>query len=232
MSLEQYAHLDESPGQGGVLAPAPHGAGHAAPAQPGAEPPPLSLGAAARGAERFTLRVRTAKLVVDGREYLCVMRDASATGVKLRLFHPLPVGEATALELSNGDRHPMRLRWENKDHAGFQFDTPVDVRALIDDRGQYPKRQVRVSVNREVIVNAHNREFPAMLRNISQNGACLECPERMLLHETARIQIPGFPLIVARMCWRDHPRYGMVFEGGFGLQELARMLAPLQAGPR
>ena len=50
--------------------------------------------------------------------------------------------------------------------------------------------------------------------------------------ETARIQIPGFPLIVARMCWRDHPRYGMVFEGGFGLEELARMLAPLQVGAR
>ena len=197
-----------------------------------ADPPPLSLGPEGRGAERFTLLMRTAKLVVDGREYLCVLRDASATGVKLRLFHPMPAGDAIALELNSGERHPMQLRWDCGDHAGFRFDTPIDVKALIDDRGQYPKRQIRVNVGCEVIVCAHNREFTAILRNISQQGACLESGERMMLRETARIQIPGFPLIVARMCWRDHPRYGMVFEGGFGLEELARMLAPLQVGAR
>jgi len=210
------------PPQDGPPAPAP---------VPSPAPAPLSLGPEGRGAERFTLLMRTAKLVVDGREYLCVLRDASATGVKLRLFHPLPMGDSMALELNSGERHPMDLRWDIDDHAGFQFHTPIDVRALIDDRGQYPKRQIRVNVNHEVVVCAHNREFTATLRNISQQGACLESPERMMLRETARIQIPGFPLIVARLCWRDHPRYGLVFEAGFGLGELARMLAPLQDKP-
>ena len=199
-------------------------------AKPG--PAPLSLGPEGRGAERFTLLVCTAKLVVDGREYLCVLRDASATGVKLRLFHPMPPGEHFALELNSGERHPMQLRWSREDHAGFQFDTPIDVRALIDDRGQFPKRQIRVTVAHEVVVRAHNREFTAVLRNISQGGFCMESPERLLPQETARIQIPGFPVIIARVCWRDHPRYGVVFEGGFGLEELARMLAPLQNGSR
>ena len=193
-----------------------------------ASPAPAAVGPEGRGAERFTLLVRTGKLVVDGREYLCVLRDASATGVKLRLFHAIPKGNQLALELTNGERHPMQLRWMHEEHAGFQFDSPIDVRALIDDRGKFPKRQIRVNVNHEVVVCAHNREFTAVLRNISQQGACLESLERMMLRETARIQIPGFPVIVARMCWRDHPRYGLVFEAGFGLEELARLLAPLQ----
>ena len=43
-------------------------------------------GAEARGAERYTVLLRTAKLIAGGAEYLCVLRDISATGVKLRLF--------------------------------------------------------------------------------------------------------------------------------------------------
>ena len=58
--------------------------------------------------------MRTAKLVVDGREYLCVLRDASATGVKLRLFHPMPAGDAIALELFLMDRA-----------AGMKIETPA-----------------------------------------------------------------------------------------------------------
>ena len=144
----------------------------------------------------------------------------------------MPRGETMALELANGERHPMQLRWQADDHAGFQFDTPIDVKALIDDRGKYPKRQIRLNLDHEVVMCAHNREFTASLRNISQQGVCLESPERLMSQEAARIQIPGFPLIVARVCWREHPRYGMVFESGFGLEELARMLAPLQDGSR
>ena len=188
----------------------------------------VSLGPEARGAERFTLLVRTAKLLVDGREYLCVLRDASATGVKLRLFHPMPAGEHVALELANGEQHPMRMMWNREDHAGFRFDTEIDVRALIDDRGKYPKRQIRVALNHACILTAHAREFTASIRNISQQGACVESPERLMLREAVRLDIPGFPQIVARVCWREHPRYGVVFEYGFGLEELSRMLAHLQ----
>ena len=47
-----------------------------------------------RGAQRFTLLIRTAKLVCESGEYLCVIRDVSSTGVRLRLFHDLPADDA------------------------------------------------------------------------------------------------------------------------------------------
>ena len=197
-----------------------------------ATPAPASLGPEARGAERFTLLVRTAKLVIDGRDYLCVLRDASSTGVKVRLFHAMPPGGSVALELSNGERHPMQMRWNREDHAGFEFDTPIDVKALIDDRGHYPKRPIRAQAQCEVVISALGREFSAVLRNISQQGLCLESSERLMLRQAVRVKMPGFPEVVARVCWRDHPRYGMVFEYGFGLEELARMLAHLQGVSR
>ena len=155
MSLVQQ----KNEGSGGVLP-----AGKALPPEINASASTAeSLGPEGRGAQRFTLLVRSAKLIVDGREYLCVLRDASSTGVKLRLFHPMPRGEAMALELANGERHPMKLRWQADDHAGFQFDTAIDVKALIDDRGKYPKRQIRLNLNHDVVMCAHNREFTASL---------------------------------------------------------------------
>jgi len=45
----------------------------------------LPAGAELRAAPRFTLLIRAAKLIADGREFLCIIRDASATGLKPKL---------------------------------------------------------------------------------------------------------------------------------------------------
>ena len=83
-----------------------------------------------RATPRFTLLIRTAKLVCDSAEYLCVIRDVSAEGVSVRLFHPLPIeteGVELVLEMQTGDCHPVTLIWQKPGEAGFQFVTPVDV---------------------------------------------------------------------------------------------------------
>ena len=46
-----------------------------------------------RTAPRFTLLIRTAKLLSSSGEYLCVIRDVSSEGIKVRTFHQLPDGE-------------------------------------------------------------------------------------------------------------------------------------------
>ena len=200
-----------------------------APAQPdGAEH--RVTGIEARGAQRYTLLVRAAKLIADGREFLCVLRDASATGVKVRLFHPIPESRELALEMNNGDRFPMRLMWCSDDHAGFRFDHEVDVDRLIDDRGgEYPKRQIRLNVNHPMIMFSGSVAHPAMLRNISQQGACIEADHRLMLRQLVRMEIDGFPPMFAKVCWRRHPYHGVVFERAFNLEELARHMLTLQA---
>jgi len=182
-----------------------------------------------RGAQRFTLLVRTAKLVVDGREYLGVLRDASATGCKMRLFHPLPPGRSLMLETANGDRFPMEMVWYRDDHAGFQFHEPVEVARLIEDnRGPYVKREIRANVSCQAVVQASNRSFAVRVHDISRQGACIESPERMMLRQSLRLDVPGFPKIHAQVCWRQAPRHGLVFVSAFGLEELAGYLRKLQ----
>ncbi|HZU63245.1 MAG TPA: PilZ domain-containing protein [Novosphingobium sp.] len=190
----------------------------------------LPPGAEHRGAQRFTLLVRTAKLVIDGREYLCVLRDASNTGVKVRLFHPLPAQGQIALELGSGERYPMELVWQTSDHAGFRFLGDIDVHRLIEDkRDQYPKRQIRMRLGCIARLVAHGHDGPVLLRDISQQGACIETGERLMLRQPVRLEAEGFPPVHAKVCWRHQPRYGLVFEKGFSLEELALHLARLHA---
>lgn len=196
-----------------------------------AQPAPAS-GSELRRAPRFTLLVRAAKLIVDGREYLCVLRDASATGVKVRIFHPLPKYLHIALETGSGERYPMELMWLKDDHAGFRFLEEVDVQALIDDRReQFPRRQIRLRLERPGTIHSGTRSWPILVRDISQQGACIETPERLLLRQLVKIDIPGFPQIYAKVCWRQEPRHGLALETSFTMEELALNIMKMHEFP-
>lgn len=188
-------------------------------------------GAEMRAAPRFTLLIRAAKLIVDGREFLCILRDASATGVKVRLFTPIPDHKSLAIELGNGDRHDARLVWTTEDHAGLQFLQEVDVQRLIDERGgHYPRRQVRLRIVLDAVLHSGGESVHVQFHDISQQGACLECEKWLLMNELVRLETGVMQPIYAKVRWRNHPRYGLVFEQTFKLDELARISAPLQLG--
>lgn len=192
-------------------------------------PPSLPAGAEMRAAPRFTLLLRSAKLVADGQEFVCVLRDASNTGVKLRLFHPLPAARKLELELPGGTRHTLEPVWERDGHAGCRFLEPVDVQTLIDDsRDHLPRRPLRIQVHNHARVAAHGDISEAHIVNLSQQGACIECKEHLMLGERVRIEADLLPTLTAHVCWREAPRYGLVFEQSFQLDELARTIERVQ----
>src|SRR3569623_2023371 len=59
-----------------------------------------------RTAARYTPLIRTAKITGVSGEFLCVVSDISATGVSVRLFHPLPRDNSLKLEMPNGEQLP------------------------------------------------------------------------------------------------------------------------------
>lgn len=182
-----------------------------------------------REASRFTLLFRAAKLIVDGNEYLCVLRDISARGAKVRLFYPLPVGTDLAIELGNGERYPATVVWCRDNQAGMRLKREIDTRELLDDtRDQYPKRQTRLNFDYPVLLTVQGCAFGAVLRNISQQGACIDCTSYLRIHEPIRIEGKGLPTINGKVCWRGSPRHGVVFERGFSFEELALLTWRLQ----
>ncbi len=188
-----------------------------------------SPGPELRSAPRYALLIRTAKIIADGREFLCIIRDASTTGLKVRLFSVLPQAREFAVELVTGDRYPVELVWQADDYAGLRFPQAIDVERLLDEsRGTYPKRQIRVQIAMGGVLHSGGEAVPVVFRNLSQQGACVESEKWLLMNELVRIETGVTPPLYAKVRWRSHPRYGLIFEHTFRLEELARISAPLQ----
>jgi len=183
-----------------------------------------------RAAPRVSLLIRPAKLIAPCGEYLCVLRDASATGVKVRCFHPLPA-QAMVLELGNGDRYEVERMWEQGDHAGLRFRAAVPLEYLIKESGPYPKRPVRLRLTLPALLVSGRDVLRAVIHDLSQQGARLDCGEPLALDRRFRLEIPGVPPIVAKVRWRRPPAAGLVFEETFRLEDFARLAFKLQPPP-
>jgi hypothetical protein len=183
-----------------------------------------------RAAQRYTLLLLTAKLIAPVGEFLCILRDVSATGLKARLFHDLPDTADWQLELGSGARYPLEPVWLAHGHAGFRFGSaPVDPHRLMDqEAGPFPKRHIRLRLELPVLLWADGVARPGQLNDVSQLGAQIEADPPLALRQLVRIEAPGLPLRHARVRWRRGTTHGVVFHEAFRLDELAVLVARLQ----
>lgn len=182
-----------------------------------------------RIAPRLALTLRAAKLVSPAGEFLCIVRDISATGIKVKLFHSVPAGQRFALELGNCERHRLEQIWERDGYAGFKFsESSIDVAALLDETTLFPRRQIRLRLDLQVRLSADGSGQDALLRDISQQGALIESTPQLALGQQLRLKADGLPALTAKIQWRRKSAHGLVFEQAFKLDELARIAAAFQ----
>ena len=188
-------------------------------------------GADLRGAPRFALMLRSAKLIADGTEFLCIIRDVSETGLKLRLFHPVPSAELLMIETASGQRYPMNVVWEAKGEAGFRFAQRIDVDAFVSESGPYPKRPLRLRVHHPAVVRIGSETQSAVILDISRQGARIETHNRLAIGQKFCLEAHNLPTFEATVCWRRMPEYGIVFAQLMGLDELAQRVERLERTP-
>lgn len=181
-----------------------------------------------RGAPRFTVLIRAAKLINDRGEFLCVLRDASQTGLSVKLFHPLPSMDEVTLEFSNGDQYRLATVWQNEDKAGFRFAEEVDFERLLANRGEFSKRAIRVNVKLDGLVSLHGQKIEVEIQNISQQGAQIAADERFAIDQRLVLTGSELPEIEAKVRWRRDGSYGLIFEDTFQLSDMARIVAKIQ----
>ncbi|MCF8882909.1 PilZ domain-containing protein [Erythrobacter sp. SN021] len=181
-----------------------------------------------RGAPRFTSLIRAAKLVCGQGEFVCVIRDVSATGVSVRTFHPLPTDKTVALELQNGESYELQLVRGEGCEASYKFDRPIVVERLIHEDWHYPKRQLRLNITLPLKVSALTGSAEAITLNISQQGARIECDAVFAIDQRVTISCEQLPDIRCKVRWRKDSNYGLVFEDTFSLREFAIFAARVQ----
>ena len=180
---------------------------------------------------RVTVMIRPGKLIADGREFLCVVRDVSETGLKVRLFHPLPEHRSLEIEFDNGERHALQLVWQAGDLAGCFFVDSIDCgRLLVGQNEEFPRRQPRLNVTLPAVLFAGGMRSDVQICDISQRGAAIESPGWLMIDELVRIECALLPTLHAKVRWRRPPRYGLVFEQTFKIEELALACGKLQLG--
>lgn len=184
-----------------------------------------------REEQRLVLLLRPAKVICRSGEYLCILRDVASRGARLRLFHPLPHEALMVLELGNGDRYDIEKMWERGDQAGFVFAEPAAVEHLIEERSRYRKRQVRAQLSLDLKLTVAGRDYPAVMRNISQQGGSIECDAPLAIEQRVSLRARGLPPLDAKVRWRKGNGVGLVFEQTFKLDQLARLLFDLQPFP-
>jgi hypothetical protein len=181
-----------------------------------------------RAAARYTPLIRTAKISGSSGEFLCVVSDISTSGVSVRLFHPLPSDKDLRLEMSNGDSLPLERVWEKEGRAGFRFAGDVDPGKVIDGRSKWPKRPIRLNLDLPAQLAGLTGRFEATIKNISLQGAQIECADRLAIDQRLRLSSPVLPEIVTKVRWRKGNVYGLVFDDTFQFADLARMMAHAQ----
>ncbi len=189
----------------------------------------VDAGEELRAAPRFTTLIRAAKLISGQGEFVCVIRDVSETGISVRMFHDLPSCETLELHMPGGRVYEIRNVWHRGNEAGFEFTKPVDVQQLVIEAGQYPKRGLRLGMYFPVEVSTLTKRCEALVENLSQQGARLECDEIFAIDQTLHIVGEGLKEVRAKVRWRRDNHYGVVFDDTYTLGDFARLAAELQA---
>lgn len=185
-------------------------------------------GAEQRAAPRVALLIRTAKLVSAQGEFVCVLRDVSATGISVRLFHRLPSCEGFTLELQSGMGFEVQRVWANGSEAGFQFVGPVELETIVKETSRFPKRGLRMGICLPVVLATRQDRKTGTILNLSQQGARLESDALLSIDQTIALEGPDLGEIRAKVRWRKEREYGLVFDDTFSLQNFACLAARLQ----
>lgn len=185
-----------------------------------------------REVPRITLMLRASKLVFGETEVLCVLRDVSPKGIRVRLFHPLPAAQAAELELGSGARYNIEKIWDDGEEAGFRFvEGPVSLDELVEETGPFPRRHLRLKLDVAGVVKTLTGTRTCVVRDISQFGALIICDPSLPLGARVTVSGPGLSELEGIVRWRRRDAHGLVFTRGFRLDELARLADSLQRAP-
>ena len=185
---------------------------------------------AIRKADQFhdtTLLLRTAKLIADGTEHLCILRRVSGTGVTVQLFQSRPKATTFAIEMINGTQCPLEPDYWVGAYEAFRIPKDIDPRALRDMlEANDHRHEIRLNQALEGKLSVDGKAHAIKFTNISQQGACIACDNQLKLDQLVKIETKTLPDIPAKVRWRQNGRYGLIFEQTFRFDELARRLAP------
>jgi len=187
-----------------------------------------------RGEERQTTLLRVGKLLVEGEQRLCVIRNISSAGAMIKLYQPIDEGARIEIEPTPDCPAEATVLWVRDDLAGVAFTDPVDVIAVLKGEGRAgPYRRVartpRLSVRRPARLCTEDAEFEVLLCDLSLNGAKIVTEQVLVEDSEIALFIDGLPALPGRVRWCHDAMAGMEFDIPIAMDMLAAWIG-LDAG--
>jgi PilZ domain-containing protein len=177
---------------------------------------------------RFTMILRVGVLEQNGKSSLCLVKNISTSGVKLKCY-ARPVVDAEA-SIRVADEPPLRGRlvWIDNDIVGMSFAEELDAAALLRVQQKLrPNRRrttPRVDVAASACLRTGGRIYHAAVCDISSVGARIKTITSLKPGDRAIVTLSGLPSLESYVRWSDGNEAGLAFETPIPMQILANWI--------
>jgi len=199
--------------------------------------PGIATDADTRTARHKSLMLRSAKVVCQTGEYVCLVRDVCEVATSLSFLHDVPPETRIILYLANGHTYPIERVWSGKRQAGYRFTFDVAPEDFKHETGPYETRPTRLDIKAPAQILDGHKTYGAQLLDISNHGAKFECASLLQEHRLLGFRVSGMNQRLGQIVWTERKgpestsgarRYGIQFQHPIALQELANAALRLQ----
>ena len=186
--------------------------------------------------KRAAPMLRSAKVVCQAGEYICLVRDVSDEGVLLSFLHDVPPEPRIILVLANGQTYPIQCLWSAEDQASYRFAGSMALEEFLHESAPFQMRPVRLAIGASARIIDGVASHTAALRDISTHGASFECCAGFIPGRLISFQIGGLAQQLGEVVWSEEvggdlqgaARIGVQFQLPLTLRDLAAASIKLQ----
>jgi hypothetical protein len=177
--------------------------------------------------ERLLALLPVAKLVTDGSQELCRIKNISAGGLHVESTREIPSGTSLYVELAFEQRIPGTVVWTRGTSLGIKFDGDVDLRELLANRkprAGYRPRPPRLDITCGATVKIGRLYHKSEVRDISLGGLKVGLHDWECVGKAATVSIESLRPIEGRVRWYKTGMAGILFDKPLRFDELAEWM--------
>jgi len=178
-----------------------------------------------RESERFLTLYRVGSITIDGKSELCLVRNVSAGGMKIRVYHQVSVGAALSIELKSGQGITGKVGWVDGHNIGVTFDEPIDIVGLLSASLDGPRpRMPRIELGAEITIREGTSTYRVLACDISQGGLKVATQTILPIGGDVVITLRGLQSLAGVVRWSENGFCGMTFNKLLPLPELVNWM--------
>lgn len=174
--------------------------------------------------------MRVARLAVAAvhTEGLGMVRDVSPGGMMIDAHFDMELGQTVSIALLDDQELTGTVVWKEGSIIGVSFAQEVPVEQILAKPSAQPDgkraRMPRFAVQRPVQLKLDCAMVDAILHDVSQRGAKLQCEGKLRVHNNVLLRAEGQRAIAATVKWRAGNMLGLEFHRLLPVSELDQWL--------